>query len=92
MSPYIPDEERGKDLDSIADCIALYLEQAILSHKFGKVNYILSKAIWQVFDLYPGYDNGRELESVFRDIIHEFNRRRRDIYEDEKIEENGDIL
>ena len=90
--PYISQEKRNANVENLINLLYGYFTKALETHDFGTINYILSKAIWLTFEKMPSYNNAREIKSVFYDIIHEFNRRKVDKYEDKKLKENGDII
>lgn len=58
----------------------------------GELNYIISKLVWKLFDNNPRYKTGNDLVGCLECIKQEFIRRRLNEYENEKINENGDIL
>lgn len=87
--PYIKPENRDKFEDAI---------KRLLDHletkngcNVGELNYVISSIVWSIFDSKPSYTLGNNLMGVLECVKQEFYRRRLAGYEDEKIQENGDI-
>jgi hypothetical protein len=57
----------------------------------GELNYIISSIVWKLFNKRRSYSNGNTLVGVLECVKQEFIRRKLNPYEDEKIQENGDI-
>jgi len=57
----------------------------------GDLNYAISQIIWNAYDAKPGYARANSLMGVLQGVQAEFYRRKVAPYEDEKIDENGDI-
>lgn len=85
--PYIKEEDRKK-LDSIVD-------QMILKgvEPDGKLNYIIFKFCKEYFEhkAKKSYNNLKNFIAELTECGAEIRRRMLSPYEDEKIEENGDV-
>ena len=85
--PYIPSSRRNYFLlSSIKD---LLLEPTLL--RAGELNFLISTLIWRVFESDPCYSRANELMGVLESVKQEFYRRKVAPYEDQKIQENGDV-
>ena len=84
--PYIEQKER------LAYDIAINrLVELLIDHPIGHVNYVISRIIWKLFHHKRGYTTGNNLIGALECVKDEFYRRQLAPYEDEKIEENGDV-
>jgi len=88
--PYIKQEDREKFDEGIADILGAL--QANDQVKVGEVNYVLSSIIWSLFKNNESYTNGNNLVGVLECVKQEFYRRQLSGYEDDKMEENGDVI
>lgn len=86
--PYINKNNRAK-FDSCIDTLA----EKLCEKKFepGEFNYVVSRLVWKIFKLTPSYTLGNNLIGALECIKFEFYRRLLSPYEDEKIEQNGDV-
>jgi hypothetical protein len=57
----------------------------------GSLNYIISRLCWAMFREEKKYDTIYKIDGVLGNVSKEFYRRKAVLYEDVKIEENGDI-
>ncbi len=93
--PYIP-QERRVGLDPAIERTIRRLNSAngpALSGKNsrGDLNYVLSKIVWLLYDQQASNQTANDLLGVLDIVRMEFYRRRVAPYEDEKLEENGDL-
>jgi len=86
--PYIHKDARMKFQEGI-DSILEALNQE--KPKIGEVNYVFSTIIWELFEDDYSYTNGNNLVGVLECVKQEFIRRKLNVYEDQKIKENGDL-
>jgi hypothetical protein len=88
--PYIKRTERLKFEGTIKDAITQLLQNKpdVIP---GELNYVLSSIIWRLWDKKPSYSRGSMLIGILDDVKEEFRRRKINIYEDQKIKENGDL-
>ena len=85
--PYIKQEMRSYLLNaSIKD---LLREPKVL--QAGELNFLISSLLWAVFESNPCYQKANEILGVLSAVTLEFYRRRVAGYEDQKIQENGDL-
>lgn len=89
--PYIKQEDRKQYNSAIEDLLDAISNHGFSPVKPGDLNYVISKMVWEIFDKNPSYTRGNELVGVLECIKQEFIRRRLNVYEDEKIKENGDL-
>jgi len=87
--PYIKKEERDK-LSPILDPIIAGLNDG-MDFTPGELNYFISKIIWTIFDNNQSYTKANTLVGVLECVKQEFIRRKVNIYETNKMMENGDI-
>jgi hypothetical protein len=91
--PYIKPDARMKfdeGINSIIDA----LKQNVNSDEqpnMGELNYVISSIVWELFKDSRSYSTGNALVGVLECVKQEFIRRKLNEYEDEKIEENGDL-
>lgn len=85
--PYITEIERRK-FDKILDEFYKIDSNTLTP---GDLNYLFSSMIWYAFDNKRSYTKGNELVGMIECVKQEFYRRKLVPYEEEKIEENGDI-
>lgn len=57
----------------------------------GEMNYCFSKIAWELFEKKRKYARINTINGVFISAQQEFSRRKVGPYEDEKIQENGDL-
>jgi len=84
--PYIPKTNREKLTPKIESIL-----EEIKELNVGELNFIISSIIWKIFDRKPSYTIANNLIGCLECVKQEFIRRRLNGYEDEKINENGDI-
>ena len=85
--PYIKPEMRSYLLNaSIKD---LLREPKVL--QAGELNFLISSLIWAVFESNPCYQKANEILGVLSAVTLELYRRKVADYEDQKIQENGDL-
>lgn len=85
--PYIKAELRNYLLNtSIQD---LLKEPKVL--QAGELNFLISILLWSVFESNPCYQKANEILGVLSAITLEFYRRQVAGYENQKIQENGDL-
>lgn len=86
--PYIKKEDRAKFETSLYSLIK-DLEQ----NKFneGELNYVISKIFNTAFNASMKYSTANKLMGVLECVKAEFYRRQVAPYENDKIEENGDV-
>ena len=88
--PYIKRDTRLKFDEGIADILgALQTHDEI---KMGELNYVISSIVWNLFEENKSYSFGNDLVGCLECVKHEFYRRQLAKYEDEKCEQNGDIV
>ena len=88
--PYIEQKDRHK-LQPAIDVFRQYVDGCGVELTAGVLNYVISTIVWDEFDKNPGYTRANELMGMLQGVQSEFYRRKVAPYEDEKIEENGDI-
>ena len=91
--PYIKPDSRKK----FDEGIKLVVE-ALKSHTdgeghvgMGDVNYVFSSIVWELFRSNISYGYGNSLVGMLECVKQEFYRRQLAVYEDQKMQENGDI-
>lgn len=84
--PYINQEDREQYQDIIKKAV-----EQLKGKPIGHLNYMISTILWKLFDINPGYTYGNSLIGALSCIAREFYRRKLSLYEDQKIESNGDI-
>jgi hypothetical protein len=89
--PYIKSEDRKKFDDVIFQLVNLFTNNAKCEPIMGEINYVFSSVIWRLFKKSRCYSLANSLIGVLECIKIEFYRRQIFMYEEEKIEENGDI-
>jgi hypothetical protein len=57
----------------------------------GDLNYIISNLVWDEYNKKPSYGQANNLLGVLSGVNMEFYRRKVAPYEEEKMEENGDL-
>jgi hypothetical protein len=85
--PYIA-QQRRRELD--AQFGALYEGFAPLSN--GERNYVLTRMVHAVWAKVPSYAVGQDIVGLLACVSQEFYRRVLAIYEDNKVDENGDVM
>lgn len=60
----------------------------------GDLNYTISRLLIESFDILnqPKYQKFNDIVGLLENVKHEIQRRFQDDYENEKIQENGDII
>ena len=86
--PYIEKEERKK-WEEIINKVNEMLKDTPVEKIDGELNYLISKIIGNSHP--PKYFNYNRAIGLLECIKQEFYRKKVSPYEDEKIEENGDI-
>jgi len=92
--PYIKREERG-EFDEIVAKLAQRVRaigEKNATATAGNLNYIISTLLHAVYGAAPRYHQHNEIVGVLECAKQEWYRRRAAPYEDEKIEENGDVF
>ena len=84
--PYIEEKDRPQYEADIKSLI-----KRLNGKPIGHINYVFSKIIWTLFDKNRSYTFGNGLIGMLACTAKEFYRRKLAEYEDEKIEENGDL-
>jgi hypothetical protein len=82
--PYIASSRR-RSLDPLIDRLALAIE------KNGELNYAITQLIRTYFNPLDKYDTHAAALGVLESLKLEFYRRATAPYEDQKIQENGDV-
>ena len=88
--PYIKEKDRWKYYEEVWGLID-QLEGLSEEDLAGHLNFCISKVIFRLFDECPGYVRANTISGVLANVQREFYRRKVAPYEDEKMEENGDI-
>ncbi len=57
----------------------------------GELNFLISTLVWSIFSSNPCYAKANEILGVLSAVTLEFYRRKIAGYEDQKIQENGDL-
>lgn len=86
--PYITLVER-EVLDDEVDKLCVVLEEQ--GYNEGQVTYVLYKIVARWFKHIPKYKSIARIRGVLTGTMTEFDRRIAAPYEDEKIEDNGDV-
>ena len=86
--PYIKKEDRA-EWDKIVKEISKKIENIPEDKKEGNLNYFITRLLKTVY--IPGYFNYNRVMGLLECIKQEFYRRDIASYEDEKIQENGDV-
>jgi hypothetical protein len=89
--PYIKTYERGKYDVVIEDLVDALTDRKTKLPPPGDINYILSSALWRIWNQQPSYTTGNMIVGVLECVKQEFFRRKLNLYEDEKLSENGDL-
>jgi hypothetical protein len=89
--PYIKPYERGKYDVVIEDIVDALTDRKTKLPPPGDINYILSSALWRIWSQQPSYTTGNMSVGVLECVKQEFFRRKLNLYEDEKLSENGDL-
>ena len=84
--PYIKQSDREKFDNILKDFKVISKDLTA-----GDLNYLISRMLWGLFDSNRSYTKANELMGVLECVKQEFYRRKAVPYEEEKIEENGDI-
>jgi wyosine [tRNA(Phe)-imidazoG37] synthetase (radical SAM superfamily) len=82
--PYIKEEDRDKLDHPIHELLSEI-------HTSGELNYVITRILHHKFRRSPSYDTAQNLIGTLEAVKLEFYRRIVAPYEDEKIEENGDL-
>jgi len=85
--PYISQQDRLKFYKVLNEFYNLDTENITP----GELNYMISSMLWYLFENQTSYTKGNEILGVLEGVKHEFYRRKLSVYEDNKIEENGDV-
>lgn len=94
--PYVNEEarrvlEEDNHIGKLADLIAVYCEQEATSFA-GCLNYAITRLVDEVYSRYGTcYTDLNEAVGVLECVKQEYYRRLAVPYEDEKIEQNGDV-
>ena len=90
--PYIKEEKR-EELDPCIDNLIRCLDpekDLIIDNILGDINYTFSRILGGLMGT-PSYDKIAMITGVLENIKQEFYRRLASAYEDQKINENGDL-
>ena len=88
--PYIKREERAQ-YQELLDELARKIPDDRMSRP-GHMNYIVSVLIEKVYGAQMRYADHNEVMGMLNGILMEFYRRKTAPYEDEKIEQEGDLM
>jgi hypothetical protein len=88
--PYIKKEQRPQ-YDALISDVVKQLIKETNTFDVGELNYVISSIVWKLFDKNPRYKTANDLAGVISCVEFEFQRRKVAIYENFKIQENGDI-
>lgn len=90
--PYITPEQR----ELLDPAIKVLFDALRATHigppRPGDVNYCISKLVWSLFEDNVSYTNGQNLIGTLACVQAEFYRRKLAPYEDQKLQENGDVI
>ncbi|KKN92318.1 hypothetical protein LCGC14_0208090 [marine sediment metagenome] len=86
--PYITQDYR-QEYDERLDDLCLVLDEH--GYSAGHVTYVIYMIVARWFKSVPCYDTIASIRGVLLGTIAEFDRQKAAPYEDEKIEENGDV-
>ena len=86
--PYIPKQKRELYNPAVDRLITDLVKNNYTS---GELNYCVSKLVWSLFEKEKRYSKANELVGAIECVKQEFIRRKLNIYEDQKIEEEGDL-
>lgn len=84
--PYINKKDR-----ELYDVKIDELLKQLIGNPIGHVNYVFSRIVWRLFLCNRTYTFGNALVGMLECVKLEFYRRKLSEYEDEKINENGDL-
>jgi hypothetical protein len=88
--PYIPQKDRT-DYDPLLKVLFSRLSKLPEEKLVGHLNYCFSVLAWNLYESKPSYSRANAIEGVFTAADKEFYRRQISPYEDDKIDENGDL-
>lgn len=91
IMPYIHKDARMKFQEGIDSILEALYQNNDGDVKVGEINYVFSSIIWELFKDDYSYTNGNNLIGVLECVKQEFIRRQLNVYEDQKIKENGDL-
>lgn len=86
--PYVNKHSRNKFDTEINMVLQGILKDSV---NYGELNYVFSKICWELFDTDPCYNTANSILGVLEAVKQEFYRRKVAGYEEEKIQENGDL-
>jgi len=86
--PYINPEER-KELDPLVNALIDALKKAPAERLDGRLNYVIFRLLTNLYQ--PRYFNYNRAMGVLSCVAQEFYRRRVAPYENQKLQETGDI-
>jgi hypothetical protein len=93
--PYIDKGQRA-ELEPVLDefratLLRLTITQGKIQLSEGELNYLISSIVNEVWKNDPKYHSIARITGVLENVKQEFYRRVAEPYEDEKIDQNGDI-
>lgn len=88
--PYIKQNDRD-ELDAMLRPLVKWLRNKPAWNVAGLLNYVITKIIISLWSNCRAYHMGNSIVGALECAMREFARRHLDHYEDEKIEENGDV-
>lgn len=89
--PYIDQKIRDlldPDIKEIVDTIKTFHTPTKIA---GVLNYVFTKIVVSLWSKCRTYHMGNNIVGALHCVAYEFVRRHLNVYEDEKIEENGDV-
>ena len=86
--PYIKQDERMQYEEPLNSLIEIF---EFNKNNPGHINYVFSSIVKEVFKNNTCYAEANKLMGVLESVKQEFYRQSVAIYEDEKLDENGDI-
>jgi hypothetical protein len=86
--PYVKEEDRTRYNKSLS---GLLVTLRLRDFPVGEVTYILYRIMLAFWDHRKSYQTICEIRGVLSGTQAEFDRRESAMYEDEKLEENGDV-
>jgi hypothetical protein len=88
MAPYIQEERRGKYAQPVSSIVSNLMEDGF---PVGDITYVIYRIVLAWWMALPSYQTICEIRGVLIGTMAEFDRRESAMYEDEKLEENGDV-
>ena len=91
--PYIKQERRSEIIASLGSLFE-DPQRVVIVHNIktcGELNYAITEIIKHYFERDPNYQSFNDISGALTEALAEFRRRKGAAYEDQKIEENGDV-